>query len=70
MSAMSSRAPRSDPQQKLIVIRRPDAKRSRSFWHFTEEKLVSFKNFASQAAFVLWQTGHKEFQPTSPVTAH
>ncbi len=31
--------------------------------HFTEEKTVSFKNFASQAAFLLWQTGHKEFQP-------
>ena len=32
--------------------------------HFTEEKLVTFKNFAGQYAFVLWQTGHKEFQPT------
>jgi prolyl oligopeptidase len=31
--------------------------------HFTEEKLVTFKNFASQFAFALWQTGHKEFQP-------
>ncbi len=31
--------------------------------HFTEEKLVTFKNFASQYAFLLWQTGHKEFQP-------
>jgi prolyl oligopeptidase len=31
--------------------------------HFTEEKLVTFKNFASQYAFVLWQTGHEEFQP-------
>jgi prolyl oligopeptidase len=31
--------------------------------HFTEEKLVTFKNFASQAAFLLWQTGHKDFQP-------
>jgi prolyl oligopeptidase len=31
--------------------------------HFTEEKSVTFKNFASQAAFLLWQTGHKEFQP-------
>ena len=33
--------------------------------HFTEEKLVTFKNFASQYAFMLWQTGLKEFQPTS-----
>jgi prolyl oligopeptidase len=32
--------------------------------HFTEEKIVSFKNFAGQYAFLLWQTGHKEFQPT------
>jgi prolyl oligopeptidase len=32
--------------------------------HFTEEKLVTFKNFAGQYAFLLWQTGNKEFQPT------
>jgi prolyl oligopeptidase len=31
--------------------------------HFTEEKTVTFKNFAGQYAFLLWQTGHKEFQP-------
>ena len=31
--------------------------------HFTEEKKVTFKNFADQYAFVLWQTGHKDFQP-------
>jgi prolyl oligopeptidase len=31
--------------------------------HFTEEKRVTFRNFATQYAFVLWQTGHKEFQP-------
>jgi prolyl oligopeptidase len=31
--------------------------------HFTEEKTVTFKNFATQASFLLWQTGHKEFQP-------
>jgi len=31
--------------------------------HFTEEKLVTFKNFAGQDAFLLWQTGHKDFQP-------
>ncbi|MGD0655583.1 MAG: prolyl oligopeptidase family serine peptidase [Thermoguttaceae bacterium] len=31
--------------------------------HFTEEKIVTFKNYASQYAFLLWQTGHKDFQP-------
>jgi prolyl oligopeptidase len=31
--------------------------------HFTEEKIVTFKNFASQFAFMLWQTGDKDFQP-------
>jgi prolyl oligopeptidase len=31
--------------------------------HFTEEKVVTFKNFAGQYAFALWQTGHKDFQP-------
>lgn len=31
--------------------------------HFTEEKRVTYKNFASQVAFLLWQTGHKDFQP-------
>jgi prolyl oligopeptidase len=31
--------------------------------HFTEEKTVTFKNFASQYSFLLWQTGHKDFQP-------
>ena len=31
--------------------------------HFTEEKVVTFKNFAGQDAFLLWQTGHKDFQP-------
>lgn len=31
--------------------------------HFTEERLVTFKNFASQYAFLLWQCGHKDFQP-------
>jgi prolyl oligopeptidase len=34
--------------------------------HFTEEKIVTFKNFASQTAFLLWQTGHPEFQPREP----
>jgi prolyl oligopeptidase len=32
--------------------------------HFTEEKQVTFNNFASQYAFLLWQTGHKGFQPS------
>jgi len=31
--------------------------------HFTEDKKVTFKNFAGQYAFLLWQAGHKEFQP-------
>ena len=31
--------------------------------HFTEEKIVTFRNFAGQFAFLLWQTGHREFQP-------
>lgn len=31
--------------------------------HFTEEKTVTFKNFAGQDAFLLWQTGDKDFQP-------
>jgi prolyl oligopeptidase len=31
--------------------------------HFTEEKVVTFRNFAGQNAFLLWQTGHKDFQP-------
>ena len=29
--------------------------------HFTEEKFVTYKNFAGQFAFLLWQTGHKDF---------
>jgi prolyl oligopeptidase len=33
--------------------------------HFTEEKLVTFKNFAGQVAFLLWQTGHPDFQPAN-----
>ncbi|HET7617791.1 MAG TPA: prolyl oligopeptidase family serine peptidase [Vicinamibacterales bacterium] len=32
--------------------------------HFTEEKRVTFRNFAGQYAFMLWQTGHPEFQPS------
>ena len=33
--------------------------------HFTEEKTVTFRNFAAQFAFLLWQTGHREFQPAT-----
>jgi prolyl oligopeptidase len=33
--------------------------------HFTEEKTVTFRNFAGQYAFMLWQTGNKEFQPVN-----
>jgi protease II len=31
--------------------------------HFSEEKFATFNDVASQYAFLLWQTGHKEFQP-------
>lgn len=31
--------------------------------HFTEDKTVTFSNFADQFAFVLWQCGHPAFQP-------
>ncbi|MCL4539366.1 MAG: prolyl oligopeptidase family serine peptidase [Bacteroidetes bacterium] len=31
--------------------------------HFTEEKMVTFRNFADQYSFILWQTGHPGFQP-------
>lgn len=30
--------------------------------HFTEEKKVTFANFADQYAFAMWQCGHPEFQ--------
>jgi len=30
--------------------------------HFTEDKSVTFKNFANMYSFALWQTGHKDFQ--------
>ncbi len=30
--------------------------------HWSEEKLVIFKNYANQFAFALWQAGHKDFQ--------
>jgi len=31
--------------------------------HSTDEKIAGFKDLASQFAFLLWQTGHKDFQP-------
>lgn len=31
--------------------------------HFTEDKGVTFRNFAGQYSFLLWQAGSKEFQP-------
>ena len=30
--------------------------------HFTEEKIVTFRNFAGQYAFLLWQAGNRELQ--------
>ena len=30
--------------------------------HFTEDKAVTFRNFANQYAFALWQAGHPDFQ--------
>jgi len=31
--------------------------------HFTEDKAVTFANFADQMAFAMWQCGHPDFQP-------
>lgn len=31
--------------------------------HFTEDKTVTFRNFANMFAFALWQAGHPDFQP-------
>ena len=31
--------------------------------HFTEDKKVTFRNFANMYAFALWQAGHPDFQP-------
>jgi prolyl oligopeptidase len=33
--------------------------------HFTEDKSVTFRNFAGQDAFLLWQAGDKGFQPAN-----
>ena len=32
--------------------------------HWSDEKNVSFRNYANMYAFALWQAGHKDFQPT------
>ena len=34
--------------------------------HFTEEKSVTYRNFANQFAFALWQAGDKAYQPKPP----
>lgn len=31
--------------------------------HFTEDKAVTFRNFANMYAFALWQAGHPDYQP-------
>lgn len=31
--------------------------------HFTEDKTVTYRNFANMFSFGLWQAGHKDFQP-------
>jgi prolyl oligopeptidase len=31
--------------------------------HFTEEKSVTYRNFANQFTFALWQAGMKNYQP-------
>ena len=33
--------------------------------HFTEDKAVTFRNFANMYAFALWQAGHPNFQPAA-----
>ncbi|UHG93063.1 prolyl oligopeptidase family serine peptidase [Spirosoma oryzicola] len=35
--------------------------------HFTEDKAVTFRNFANMYAFALWQAGHPDFQPRAVV---
>lgn len=31
--------------------------------HWSDEKLVTYRNFADVFASALWQAGHKDFQP-------
>jgi prolyl oligopeptidase len=33
--------------------------------HFTEDKKVTFRNFANMYTFALWQAGHPNFQPAT-----
>lgn len=35
--------------------------------HFTEDKNVTFANFADQFSFIMWQCGHPDFQPKKNV---
>ena len=35
--------------------------------HFTEDREVTFANFADQYAFVMWQCGHPDFQVKKPM---
>jgi prolyl oligopeptidase len=58
LAALQSAAPRGDAAARPMLM-----KTNYDNGHFTEEKLVTFKNFAGQYAFLLWQTGHKDFQP-------
>ncbi|HKA25609.1 MAG TPA: prolyl oligopeptidase family serine peptidase [Candidatus Eisenbacteria bacterium] len=37
--------------------------------HFTEDKKVTFRNFANMYAFCLWQTGHPDFQVPGSTSA-
>jgi prolyl oligopeptidase len=37
--------------------------------HFTEDKKVTFRNFANMYAFCLWQTGHPDFQMAGSTSA-
>lgn len=37
--------------------------------HFTEDKKVTFRNFANMYAFCLWQTGNPSFQPAHDASA-
>lgn len=37
--------------------------------HFTEDKKVTFRNFANMYSFCLWQTGHPDFQPKATALA-
>lgn len=34
--------------------------------HWSDEKFVTYRNFANMFSLALWQTGHKDFQPRLP----